>query len=102
VFPLHNGIGTVAKRVDHIPKTAGAINMNQDRKPPDPIVIPSAVDEVIQGFERAGEPFTVRAVQQALSNTRRAMEGAGEAESFAVWSEVLAFALIANGTGASP
>jgi hypothetical protein len=65
-------------------------------------VIASVVEEVIQRFERAGEPFTVRAVQQALSSTRGAMEGATDAESFAVWSEVLAFALVANGTGANP
>jgi lysyl-tRNA synthetase class 1 len=77
-------------------------NMNQDQKPPDPIVIPPAVEEVIQRFEQPGESFTVHDIQQALSNARRAMEGASEAESFAVWSEVLAFALVVNRTGASP
>lgn len=74
----------------------------REAKPPPAIEIPPSVEEVIQGFERTSDPFTVRAVEQALLKARRALEGASEVESFAAWSEVLAFTLVANSTGSSP
>ncbi len=77
--------------------------MGQDgQQPPAKLVIPPLVEDVIQGFERASEPVTVRTVHQALSEARQKLEGASEAENFAAWSEILAFTLVGNRTGASP
>ncbi len=66
------------------------------------LVIPPAIEEVIQGLERASAAFTVRDVHQALAKARHDLRNPTEAENLAAWSEVLAFVLVGNRTAASP
>lgn len=66
------------------------------------LVIPPIVEEVIQSFEKAEAPFTVRDVQQALSKARQELQNPTEAERFAAWAEILAFTLVGSRTDASP
>lgn len=66
------------------------------------LVIPPKVEEVIQSFEQAEAPFTVRDVQQALSKARQELQDPTEAERFGAWVEILAFTLVGSRTDASP
>lgn len=66
------------------------------------LVIPPAIEEVIQSFEQAKTPFTVSDVQQALAKTREGLQNPTKAENFGTWAEVLAFTLIGSRTGANP
>lgn len=58
------------------------------------LVVPVAVEAVIQSFEHSNVPFTVLDVQQALGKARVSLENPGEAESFGAWAEVLAFSFV--------
>src|SRR5438270_83604 len=69
-----------------------------------PVVIPAAVETLIQQFESTTDPFTVLDVQQALGKARRDLGQPSQEEDFGAWSEILAFSL-ADGTsytGPSP
>ena len=67
-----------------------------------PIAVPSSVEEVIQGFDKATKPVSVHDVQAALSKARQALKDPGESDNFAAWAEILAFSLVDNRTSASP
>jgi Domain of unknown function (DUF4209) len=69
---------------------------------PDDLVIPAAIETVIQRFENATSPFTELDVWTALGEARRSLQSPSEEESFAAWAEVLGFALQADRTGKSP
>src|SRR5712692_3701494 len=69
---------------------------------PDDLVIPAAIETVIQRFENATSPFTELDVSTALGEARRSLQSPSEEESFAAWAEVLGFALQADRTGKSP
>lgn len=65
------------------------------------LAIPPQVEEVIQSFEQADAPFTVRDVHQALARARHEYQDPSSAEAFGAWAETLAFALVGR-AGASP
>ena len=66
------------------------------------LVIPPAIEEVIQSFEQAKTPFTVHDVHQALAKARQELQNPTEAENFGAGTEILAFALVGSRTDASP
>ena len=69
---------------------------------PGNLVIPPAMEEVIQSFEQAKTPFTVHDVHQALAKARQELQNPTEAENFGAWTEILAFALVGSRIGVSP
>lgn len=58
------------------------------------LVLPAAIEAVIQSFVHSNVSFTVLDVQQALGKARGSLENPTEAESFGAWVEVLAFAFL--------
>ena len=66
------------------------------------LVIPAAVEAVIQEFEHAASPFTESDVYTALTKARASLQNPSDEDSFAAWAEVLAFALQAERTDKSP
>ncbi len=60
--------------------------------PPD-LVVPPAIEEQVQAFDRATSPFSEHDVEQALGKARRTLQDATESEKLGAWAEVLAFAL---------
>ena len=69
---------------------------------PTNLIIPPAIEEVIQSFEQGEVSFTVHDVHQALSKARQELENPTEEEGFGAWAEILAFALVGSRTVASP
>ncbi len=69
---------------------------------PPNLVVPPALETLIQEFDSAKSPFTELDVQQALGAARSSLQNPTEEESFGAWAEVLAFALIGSNTQISP
>ena len=74
---------------------------NQEEMPVN-LAIPPTIEDVIQSFEQADEPFDVHDVHQALAKARQELQNPTEAENLGAWAENLAFALVGSRTVASP
>jgi lysyl-tRNA synthetase class 1 len=66
------------------------------------LVIPPAIDAVIEEFDQRTTPFNGMDVSQALKQAREKIETPSDDENYGAWSEILAFTLVGNRTGASP
>ncbi len=77
-------------------------NVKNPEEMPATLVIPPETEEVIQSFEQAKTPLTVRDVHQALAKARQGLQNPTEAEKFGAWTEILAFVLVGSRTDASP
>src|SRR5579885_3182972 len=68
------------------------------------LIVPPAIEQIIQKFETSDKPFTELEVYQELCTARGALSDPSAAENLGAWSEVLAFGLIEGRTyvGGSP
>jgi lysyl-tRNA synthetase class 1 len=66
------------------------------------LIIPAAIEAVIQDLERAAAPFDEHGVQQVLSKARGTLQNPSESENFGAWAETLAFALVDTRMHTSP
>jgi hypothetical protein len=57
------------------------------------LLIPNAIEIVVQEFNHAKTPFTVLDVQQTLSKARKSLQNPTNSENYGAWAEVLAFTL---------
>jgi lysyl-tRNA synthetase class 1 len=69
---------------------------------PPELVVPPAIEAIIQDFDRRSKPFTEIDVKQAVLAARQSLQQPTEGENLGAWAEVLAFALVSNRTGTSP
>ena len=68
----------------------------------DKIIVPTAIEEIIQKYEAVESPFTELEVQQEVENARRELGQLEAAENLGAWAEVLAFGLVGARTHESP
>jgi hypothetical protein len=68
----------------------------------DELIIPLAIESVIQRLDAAKTPFTELDVQQALGSARKSLRDPTEEANFGAWVEVLAFALVGSRERQSP
>lgn len=66
------------------------------------LLVPSIIEEIINGFDRSDAAFIVTDVQQALFRARRELRNLTEAETLGALAEVLAFALVGDSTDSGP
>jgi lysyl-tRNA synthetase class 1 len=66
------------------------------------LVVPSAIDAVLEKFEHSQVPFAELDVQEALSKARASLASPSEAENLGAWAEVAAFSLVSGRTRTSP
>jgi lysyl-tRNA synthetase class 1 len=69
---------------------------------PENLIVPLAIETVIQNFETAQSAFTELDVQQALGKARGSLENPSPAENLGAWAELLAFALVGGALRNSP
>jgi hypothetical protein len=69
---------------------------------PADLLVPAALELVIQDFDSAKRPFTELDVQQALGKARGSLQTPSDGENFGAWAEVLAFSLAGSSAQASP
>ena len=69
---------------------------------PEDLIVPSAIEEVVQRFDRSDEPFAELQVHGEVGKVRQALQAPSEAENLGAWSEMLAFGLTESRTGYSP
>jgi lysyl-tRNA synthetase, class I len=68
----------------------------------DEIIVPAAIEQIIQKYEAAKSPFTELEVQQEVGKARQELGQLEAAENLGAWAEVLAFALVGARTQESP
>jgi lysyl-tRNA synthetase class 1 len=68
----------------------------------DEIIVPAAIEQIIQKYEAAKSPFTELEVQQEVGKARQELGQLEAAENLGAWAEVLAFALVGAHTHESP
>lgn len=68
----------------------------------DEIIVPAAIEQIIQKYEAAKSPFTELEVQQEVGKARQELGQLEAAENLGAWAEVLAFALVGARTHESP
>jgi len=66
------------------------------------IIVPAAIEQIIQKYEAATSPFTELEVQQEVAKARKDLGQLGESENLGAWAEVLAFGLVGARTHESP
>jgi hypothetical protein len=69
---------------------------------PDKLVVPAAIEAVIQDFELTEVPFTISDIASKLEKERRTLQYLSDAEKLGAWAEVLAVALVDTSIHASP
>jgi hypothetical protein len=69
---------------------------------PDKFIIPTAIEAVIQDFELRKVLFTISDISSELDKERRTLKNPSDAENFAAWAEILAFALVDTSMHSSP
>jgi lysyl-tRNA synthetase class 1 len=74
------------------------------KEPPmaDEIIVPAAIEQIIQRYEAATAPFNELEVQQEIGKARQELGQRKGAENLGAWAEVLAFALVGARTHESP
>jgi hypothetical protein len=53
------------------------------------LMVPPAIDALVQQFDHSEAPFTERDVSQALGKARGSLEHLTEAENYGAWADVL-------------